>query len=332
MPPLDPPPAPLAAIPQRDITGSITPPLDQQPAAVYLASLAKRSRRTQRSALDQIAQLLGYGDALSCPWPQLRYQHTAALRAELAERYAPATANRMLAALRRVLQECWRLGQMTKEDADRAADIKIIKAEQLPAGRALSLEEVAALFDACAADATPAGVRDGALLATLVATGLRRSEAVALDLADYTPASGALKVRSGKGRKDRMVYVAAPAAVAALADWLTLRGNAPGPLFVASTRGGHLTPRRLTDQAIALMLARRATQAQIADVSPHDLRRTYITQLLDAGADITTVQRLAGHADPATTARYDRRGECAKQAAAALLDLPPIRRTLPLGD
>jgi site-specific recombinase XerD len=303
--------------------------LDEHPAAVYLAQLTKKSRRTQQSALDALAQPLGYADALACPWSSLRYQHTAAIRAQLAERYAPATANRMLAALRRVLQECWRLGQMTAEEYQRAADLKVIKAEVLPAGRALDFEEIAGLLDACACDATPAGVRDAALLALLLVTGLRRSEAVALDLADYAPSSGALKVRSGKGRKDRIVYVAVPTAQATLAAWLRLRSADPGPLFVAATRGGHLTARRMTDQAVAIIAQRRARQAGVAAFSPHDLRRTFVTNLLDAGADIATVQKLAGHADPATTARYDRRGETAKQQAAALLELPTIRQTVP---
>ena len=327
MPPLDPPAlAPLVVV----SPGGITPPLDQSPAAVYLAQLTTKSRRTQASALAQLAQMLGYADALSCPWHRLGYQHTAAARAQLAQRYAPATANRMLAALRRVLQEAWRLGLMTAEQYERAADLKVVKEERLPSGRALDGAEIAALFAACGADATPAGIRDAALLAVLLATGLRRSEVVALDVSDYTLGSGALLVRSGKGRKDRLVYVGAAVAVAALADWLTIRGAAPGPLFTAARRGGHITQRRLSDQAVALILQTRARQAGVADVSPHDLRRTFVTDLLDAGADIATVQKLAGHADPATTARYDRRGEQTKQDAARLLDLPPIRRTLPL--
>jgi site-specific recombinase XerD len=90
----------------------------------------------------------------------------------------------------------------------------------------------------------------------------------------------------------------------------------------------------MTDQAIRLILQRRASQAGVAELSPHDLRRTCITELLDAGADVVSVQRLAGHADPATTARYDRRGERAKQQAAAKLQIPHVpniaRRTLPL--
>jgi site-specific recombinase XerD len=335
MPPLAlPPAAPLvASTDQLTIQSTdLSTRLDDNPAAVYLAQLTTRSRRTQASALAALAQLLGYDDALSCPWSQLRYQHTAAIRAALAEAYAPATANRMLAALRRVVQEAWRLGQMTAEEYRRAADLKVIKAEKLPAGRALSVEEIAALFNACAADATAAGVRDGALIALLIASGLRRSEAVALDVRDYTSATGALTVREGKGRKDRIVYVADATAAAALADWLTIRGSGAGPLWTAATRGGHITTRRMTDQAVALILQKRAQQAGIADVSPHDLRRTFITQLLDHGADIATVQKLAGHADPSTTARYDRRGEAAKQQAAALIALPPLRRTLPLDD
>jgi integrase len=218
---------------------------------------------------------------------------------------------------------------MTVEEYERAANVKAIKAQTLPKGRALTLDEVTALLEACARDATPAGVRDAALIALIVGGGPRRSEVVALQLADYDRADGRLTIRSGKGKKDRTIYISGGAQTA-LDDWLTLRGDRDGAIFTSTTRSG----QPITDQAVLVILRKRAAEAQVRPFTPHDLRRTMITRLLEAGADVVSVQRLAGHADPATTARYDRRGESAKQDAAAKLVLPHVpniaRRTLPL--
>ena len=81
----------------------------------------------------------------------------------------------------------------------------------------------------------------------------------------------------------------------------------------------------MTDQAVLDILQQRGKEAQIPSFSPHDFRRTFISNLLDRGADISTVQKLAGHASPVTTARYDRRGEAAKRKAANLLHTPYVR-------
>ncbi len=113
---------------------------------------------------------------------------------------------------------------------------------------------------------------------------------------------------------------------AALEDWLALRGAWEGPLFVPVNKGGRLGRRRMTEQAVYGILHKRATEAGVDDLSPHDLRRTYVGDLLDRGADIATVQKLAGHADVSTTARYDRRGGAARRAAADLLHVPYARR------
>jgi integrase len=111
--------------------------------------------------------------------------------------------------------------------------------------------------------------------------------------------------------------------MAAVRAWLEARGGQPGPLFCRVRRGGHPTPgHRLTGEAVGLILARRAEAAGVARFGAHDLRRTAVGNLLDAGIDIATVSQICGHADPGTTARYDRRPEQAKQRAATVLQVP----------
>ena len=299
---------------------------DMNPAAVYLARLAAGSRPTQERALRVLAEVVGADDPAAVPWHLLRFQHTNAIRAELAARYAPATANRILAALRGVLKSAWRLGLMSADDHAAAADLEPVRGSRVPAGRDIAAGELAALLNTC--DNTRTGVRDAALISLMYATGLRRAERVGLDLADHDPGTGRILVR-GKGNKERAVYVTNGAA-AALGDWLTVRGEAAGPLFTGT--GNRQRGARLTTQAIYKMLQTRAAAAGLAaDIAPHDFRRTFVGELLNQGVDIATVARLAGHADVRTTARYDRRPEEAKRQAAARLHVPYRRRTLAEG-
>jgi site-specific recombinase XerD len=300
---------------------AIAEPADRHPAAVYLASLgSEKSRASQRSALEAIARELGAGgDWRALPWAAIGYQHVAALRARLTGKYAPATANRFLCALRGVLREAVRLGQMSAEDCTRACDVRGVKGSREPAGRALSAAELAALFRACDV-ATNAGARDAALLALLYGAGLRRAEAVGLDLGHVDPVTGALRVL-GKGNKERVTY-AAPGALRAHRAWLSRRGAEPGPLLWPVDKAGRMRCARLSDRAAASVLERIAARAGVEDVTCHDMRRTMISDLLDAAGDIATVQRMVGHASVNTTARYDRRGDRAKVKTAELLQVP----------
>ena len=315
---------PQAVIADQPIAPSRAQSRSEQPAAVYLASLAPGSRRTMRAALNTIAALLtdGKRDAFALPWGEVRYQHTQAVRTLLMERYAAATANKMLAALRRVLKEAWRLKHIGSDDYQAAIDLKPISGEESEpaAGRSLDAKELTRLLQTCARDPGPAGVRDSALIAIAYACGLRRAEIVAIDLADYDNVKHTLRIK-GKRNKRRIVPLA-PGAVAALSAWLRVRGYAAGPLFVRILKGDHLTPKRLTPQAVYYIEARRGSEAGVDAFSPHDLRRTFAGDLLDAGVDIATVQKLMGHANTNTTARYDRRGERAKRQAVGRLSVP----------
>jgi site-specific recombinase XerC len=291
---------------------------DHDPVAVYLAGLGSpKSRRTMRAALDTVAAELGASGPHAIPWSALRYPHVAALRARLAERRAPATVNKVLSALRGVAREAMRLGQLDAAEYTKIADVEGLRGSRLPAGRHVELPELVALFAACTD--TQAGVRDAALLAVLRVAGLRRAEVCALDLEDLDRAAWTLRVL-GKGNKERRAYVVQ--ARPEIEAWIAVRGEAPGPLFCSMNKAGRPTGARLHESSIAYVLARVAARASVAHVSPHDMRRTFVGDLLDAGADIAVVQRLAGHAQVTTTQRYDRRGERAAAKAAALLGVP----------
>lgn len=245
------------------------------------------------------------------------------VRHELAARYAPATANRMIAALRGVLKEAWRLGLMDAERYHHASVLHNVPWSTAPRGRTLSDDELRALFDACSQDQSPAGARDAALLTVLYGAGLGRSEATALDLCDYDVSSGAVTIRGTTHDRERTLY-AVDSAAEALDRWISIRGTAPGPLFVPIDKAGKVLIRdeRMRDQSIYRALLKRADQAGIAAVSCQDLRRAFITRLLDGGADISTVQRLAGHCSVTTTQRYDRRSETFHLESARMLAVP----------
>jgi len=292
------------------------------PVDTYLSRLGSGSRRAQLAALNKVALLISSGTAYaqSLNWGSLTYAQTAVVRAALSERYAPNTTKRIIAAMRGVLKECWRLGRMTHDEYARAADIAPVRGQLPPRGRALKEVELEALFKGCQSDLTTAGVRDAAILGLLYGIGLRRSELVQLDVADFDSRDGVLTIR-GKGNEARTAYVVEEARTV-LERWLRVRGIAPAPMFFSVTKSGHLVLKRLTCEGIAHIITKRAGAARVERFSCHDLRRSFVTNLLDAGADLAVVQKLAGHRQISTTAIYDKRGEAAKLTAVELVRIP----------
>ncbi|MBD2770700.1 tyrosine-type recombinase/integrase [Iningainema tapete] len=296
-------------------------PLTQHPAAVYLASLSDGSIPTMRQSLNEIASLLTSGecDADTLNWAALRYKHTSAVRAVLRKKYAPATVNKMLCALRRVLKEATRLDLIDPVDYAKAVDLKSLNRTEKLRGRALSKEEISNLLEVCKKDSTKSGARDAALIAILRGAGLRRAEVVQIALLDYDPLHGAIAIQRGKGDKSRMVYLP-DSAMILVKNWLEVRGDKPGPLLCPIKKGGEVQFRHMCPDAVLKIIRRRALQAGVKSFSPHDFRRTFCSDLLDAGVDIVTVQKLAGHASVETTALYDRRGEETKRKAVQKLE------------
>jgi site-specific recombinase XerD len=294
------------------------------PASVYLASLSSGSRKTMRAALRVLARLASHEDLdeETLPWHLLQYEHTMALRAQLIDHYAIASVHKILSGLRQVLKTAWRLGLMSAEDYQRASDIHDVKGEVIAKGRELAQDEVQALMTSCKSRGFE-GSRDAALLALLLGAGLRRFESVGVDLADYDPKDTALKVRRGKGRKDRVTYLP-PWARNALDSWLKNRGAAPGPLLCHARAGldGKLaiSEKRLSAGWVGQRVQEMAELAGVQNMTSHDFRRTFASALLARGVDIVTLQKLMGHGSITTTAGYDRRGEEAKKNAVEKLN------------
>ena len=170
--------------------------------------------------------------------------------------------------------------------------------------KAISVEEVAALLEAAGADETPRAVRDRALLELLYGCGARISEAVGLDLDELDLEQGVVRL-VGKGSKERVVPVGSYAREAVRAYLVRARpalaaAGKGSPALFLNSRGG-----RLSRQSAWTALRAAARRAGITrEVSPHTLRHSFATHLLDGGADVRVVQELLGHASVTTTQVY----------------------------
>lgn len=188
--------------------------------------------------------------------------------------------------------------------ADPASGVKPpAPVKRLP--KALPLADVEAILEAAGSPGTTLALRDRALLELLYGTGARISEAVGLDVDDLDPVDGTVLLR-GKGSKERIVPVGSFAREAVDAylvrgrpELASTAGGARGALFL-NARGG-----RLSRQSAWAVLVKAADRAGVSkDVSPHTLRHSFATHLLDGGADVRVVQELLGHASVTTTQVY----------------------------
>ncbi len=207
----------------------------------------------------------------------------------------PVTRARKLSALRAFCRYLKAAGHITEDPTLKL--VAPIRRKPLP--RALSAEQVTELLDQAEVGKTP--LRDRALLETMYAAGLRASEVVGINESDIDFEELSIKV-TGKGNKQRIVYFG-DTARHAIWDYIgserVLPTNTLSPLFT-----NHLG-RRLTSRTVQRVVKRWALTAGLApDVSPHTLRHTFATHLLDNGMDLKSVQQLLGHESLATTQVY----------------------------
>lgn len=218
---------------------------------------------------------------------------------------APSSVARMLISVKSFYRFLAREGHVSSDPTAKVGNPRQPKA--IP--KAVSIQDVEAMLER--PDTSPLGIRDRAILETLYGAGLRISELVGLDVDDVDLSDGSILVRSAKGSKSRVVPLGKEA-VRALGAYLTgvrpgllahagpkSSRTAAGALFL-NARGG-----RLSRQGCWKILKGYARDAGLGErVSPHTLRHSFATHMLDAGADIRVVQELLGHASLSTTQVY----------------------------
>lgn len=260
--------------------------------AAYRRDLRRYCEVLSAAAVEDITEVTEYDVA----------QFVAALReGDATHRAAKASsAARALVAVRG-LHRFAAVDGLAVDDPARAVRPPVLP-RSLP--KALTVLEVEALLTAASASDTPLALRDRALLEVLYGSGARISEAVGLDVDDVDLGKGSVRLL-GKGSKERVVPVGSFAAAATEAylvrsrPVLSASGKGHAGLFV-NARGG-----RLSRQSAWTILQTAAGKAGIAAaVSPHTLRHSFATHLLDGGADVRVVQELLGHASVTTTQIY----------------------------
>ena len=217
---------------------------------------------------------------------------------------SPASQSRALSALRSLFRFACREGILAANPAAAVRPPK--RPRKLP--KDLRPGEIGALLDGAPEREGPLALRDQALLEILYATGLRVSELVGLDWGDLDLEGRSLRVL-GKGRKERIVPFG-ESALAALAAWLDVWDEVRSRAKADPGSGGeavflHHRGGRLSSRSVRRILDRRTREVALGrGVHPHALRHSFATHLLEAGADLRTIQELLGHSSLSTTQRY----------------------------
>lgn len=310
---------------------------------LYLDKLSSTSQRSIQSQLRSIGQRLGWAsEDVATQFQSIDYQTAMQIRAMLVSaRCSARSINRAMTAIKGIVKIAVILGKVDQLQSLQIQSIGNLKHGEFK-GSALTAEQATALLLALKSATTPLEIRNAAITTLLLGTGLRRSELCMAKLHQLKIDDRTLFVAKGKGNKTRTVFI--PQWVLPFIErWLSLRGNQQGYVFCAlmsqsnqaidskpvkevspkTTEGSSLlnhlraVPKVIPlqvdtalDSSTIYRVVQNLTKAiGLEDISPHDLRRTFITRLLEQNVDINTVRQMAGHASIATTTIYDKRDQ-----------------------
>lgn len=262
---------------------------------LYLQGEKNASPHTVKNYGVDLAELLLVTDKKTAQ--EVDYLEIRKFLAHLKEKgYSKSTISRKLACLRSFFKFLTRENIISNNPALGIATPK--REKKLPVF--LEIQEIESLLDAVTG-ATVASNRDRAILETLYSSGIRVSELVGLNLEDADVLGGVLRIR-GKGKKERMVPIGKKAQEA-IREYLEKRPHEKGKVHGALFLNKNST--RLTDRSVRRVLLKYVRKASLQkEVSPHTLRHSFATHLLDRGADLRSVQELLGHESLSTTQIY----------------------------
>lgn len=290
------------------------------PCSLYLQRLAPSGRRSMKSQLTQIQKIMKWeGLTEDQPFHKLNYPEIEYIKRYLIENNkSPRTINHAINALKGVIKTGFLMGETNEKKWLQVQAVTPLKTNASTRGVALTGDSVKELLRCSALDKRKIGIRDTAILAIFLATGLRRFELSNLTFENYDAKLKSLQVDFGKGKKSRRQYLPTWS-IPYLNKWLALRGDSSGYLF-NPFYSRHTQPQnQISTAAIYQIVTSRTKVALLKSSAPHDLRRSFITQLLVQNIDLSTASKLAGHASLATTQIYDKRGEDVTRAAALSL-------------
>jgi integrase/recombinase XerD len=290
------------------------------PLALYLGRLAPNSRRSIQSQLNKVATIMEWPpDTQEEQFHQVDYQLACEIKVRLTEHGSSAKSiNRAMSAIRNVVKVGVLLGLVSENQLIQLSAIKNEKAAQHQ-GNALSAKQVRDLFLMLSDNSTVLGIRNQAIFALLLGAGLRRSELVALKVQDLALEESKLVVQKGKGNKRRTAYLP-NWCIGHVHTWQDKRESNKGYLFNPVNKSGRINIKRgITTESIYILVRDTTQRLGMGKVSPHDMRRTYITRLLEQDIDLNTVRMMAGHEDISTTVIYDKRDNKVMQKAASSL-------------
>lgn len=282
---------------------TLIPPRFEDQLLEFLSYLEFEARCAENTLIAYRTDLMQFGaylaasgqDALTIQQPQIiEYLESMAAGGEI----AGATLHRKLSSLRSFYVYLRREGEI---ETDPTADVKApAQAKKLPS--VLSRSEVSHLIDQVKGS-DPISTRDRALLELMYASGLRVSEVIGLEVSDIDFDEGILRAR-GKGKKERIVPVGRQALLSIRiylrAGRRALTKDRPQKCLFVNFRGG-----QLTRQGLYKIVRKYAALAGLEErMSPHTLRHTFATHLLNGGCDLRSVQEMLGHADVSTTQTY----------------------------